>query len=303
MIGHQNQLGALLSPMAQTSATPQFRQMAVNNTGATKLDDIASKRLNEMPGDNQLIRLGQQTVKSQIEAKEKENPLGILKPLVDNFMAVDPKARPLRVDIIGDNSVYLYQFIGYLLEAAGELTKIYEEICREVVEGNERRHKEYLAKLKEQQTTHSYEKLELPKEEPLPPKRYETMFEEYIKLREMSITDEFQLRIFDKDFIFQYKMLDVVTPERIRTLPDAVVFLVGGQEAEFQKYFIECDEIKQSFFMHLFFGTRNLYFFAYFSYRDRLLRHYEYQLPHFKAVKDNMGKIFQFISKVMVIRR
>lgn len=223
--------------------------------------------------------------------------LDILKPLLENLKQADHQDRPLRVDIIAHNSVSLYQFIGYLLDVSGQLNRIYDDVCKEITLGNEKRQKEYLDKLKEMQTTNSYNaKLELPVEEPLPPKQYESMFEEYIKLHEMSITDDFNIELFDKRFIFKYRMLDKVSPERIRVLPDAVIFLVDGMDEDFQKQFIDCDEIKQAFFMHLFFGTRNIFFFSYFSYRDRLFRHAEYQVPHYRKVKQSLSQIFSFIS-------
>lgn len=255
---------------------------------------VSNPKHNESQGVDQLSAKHDQ---ASLKMEQGSVKLETLKPLLEHFMQGADIDRPLRVDLVAHNGVHLYQFLGYILDCAGELTKIYDDMCKDVIAENERRQKEYLEKLKEIQATNSYtSKLELPQEEPLPEKKFESMFEEYIKINEMGLTDEFHVTLFEKKFIFQYKILDKVTPERIRTLPDAVIFLIEGQEEEFMNQFVDCDEIKQAFFMHLFFGTRNIFFFLYFNYRDRLMRHWEYQQPMMRKAKAVLDQVFAFVA-------
>lgn len=207
------------------------------------------------------------------------------------------KKERLAIDIVAHNGKHLYEFLGYLLDEAGELRKIYEERCRESKEENEKLIAAYQKKMRELKETGDFStKVEMPPELDLPQKNYEEMFEEYLKSHEMSLLDPFHITLFEKQFTLRFKQLDHITPERIANLPNAVFFLVAGDEAGFKAHFSECNDMKQAFFMHLFFGTERVYFMYYFSYRDRLLRHEECQARPSQLLIEQVNALFDYIS-------
>jgi len=223
--------------------------------------------------------------------------LPVIKPTLEVFIKDKLEDRPARIDILAHNHYFLYQFMGYVLDQAGELNKIYDILCQDVLAENKRRQEEYQLKLKEMRETGNFNtKIELPPDDELPPKIFEKMFEAYLNQHEMTLTDEFRIRLFDRDYILQYRGLDKVTPDRIRTLPDCVIFLIEGKEEDFRKQFTECSELKQALFMHIFFGTQKIFFCPYYSYRDRLLRHLDYQIPFQSIIEKEMNYIFQYIK-------
>ena len=260
--------------------------------------------LNEGDKTNRNMTKGLNTPSIIIDEHEKHAKLAVHKPTFTDLATDRISQRRIRLDIVGPNNVHLYQFMGYILDKAGEFQKIYEEKCKVVKEINDKKREEYQKKLKEMKETGDYtKKLEMPPDEDMPNKVFEEMFEEYLHGREMSLADPFEFNLFGRDFVMQYKLFDHVGPDRIKSLPDAVVFLVDGKEEEFNKQFMDSEELKQGFFMHLFFGTQNVFLFPYFSYRDRLMRHLDYQRPNVRKIEENMKKIFAFISKLQVIAR
>lgn len=226
-----------------------------------------------------------------------------IRPLISAFQEVKEEEEeqdvPVRVDIISQNNLMLYQFLGYVLDSSGEFDKIYDEMCAETRAINAKKQQEYKKKLQEMKETGDYKtKLEMPPDEDFPPKKYEKMFEQYLEINEMSLTDKFMIKLKGKKFILQYRLFDKVSHERIKNLPDGVIFLVEGKEEDFKVQFTEQNEMKQAFFMHLFFGTPHIFFLPYFNYRDRLMRHLDYQNPEMEKVKAYMDGLFQFVSKI-----
>lgn len=230
-----------------------------------------------------------------------ETPLPALAPKSADIAPNASKAQPtkeIRLDILGPNQLALYQFMGFLLDRAGELDKIYEVKCRASNLEYTKKVAEYEKKLKEMRESGDFNsKIEMPPDNQLPEKNYEEMFEEYLLQHEVGLTEKFNITLFGRKFILQYRVYDKISTERIRSLPDGVIFLVEGQEEEFKKQFMECTELKQALFMHLFFGTQKVFFLDFFNYKDRLLKHRDYNEPHHQKVVSTLNSIFAFIGR------